>query len=234
MCVIVLVVLGGGKFGDYTHISIGLGLAFTFGIHISGGVSGGHLNPAVSIALCVYGLMPWFKLPFYIASQMIGAFFGALFVFVIYLPALDSFDPDRTWNKTGGIFATYPQSYEHHASAFLCEMLGTFMLLLAVMSFDDNKNMPTNTIMKPITVGALITGIGMSFGMPTGYALNPARDFAPRLLTLMAGWGPEVFSGANYYFWIPMVAPVIGGVLGAGAYRAFLSNHHHENDNEFV
>ncbi|OQR95493.1 aquaporin [Achlya hypogyna] len=230
--VVAQVVLGEGKNGDYTHISIGCGLAVTFGIHAAGGVSGAHLNPSVSFALCVYGIMPWRKWPFYMVSQMIGAFLGALFVFIIYLPAINHYDADRLWNKTGGIFATYPQSFEHHGSAFVCEMLGTFMLLLTIMSVDDNKNMPTNSIMKPLTVGAIVVAIGMSFGMPTGYALNPARDFAPRFFTYVAGWGSEVFSGANHYFWIPMVAPMVGATLGAGCYKAFLSNHHDDEDDE--
>ncbi|OQR91132.1 aquaporin [Thraustotheca clavata] len=230
--VVAQVVLGQGKNGDYTHISIGCGLAVTFGIHASGGVSGAHLNPAVSFALCAHGLMPWRKWPLYMASQMVGAFLGALFVFIIYVPALNSFDPARTWNKTGGIFATYPQSYENHGSAFVCEMLGTFMLMLTIMSVDDPKNMPTNSIMKPITVGAIVVAIGMCFGMPTGYALNPARDFAPRFFTYIAGWGSDVFIGANYYFWVPMVAPLVGGTLGVACYRALISSHHDDDDEE--
>ncbi|KDO19748.1 hypothetical protein SPRG_22346 [Saprolegnia parasitica CBS 223.65] len=135
--VVAQVVLGEGKNGDYTHISIGCGLAVTFGIHAAGGVSGAHLNPSVSFALCVYGIMPWRKWPFYMLSQMLGAFLGALFVFIIYLPAINVYDGDRVWNKTGGIFATYPQSYENHGSAFVCEMLGTFMLLLTIMSMEQ-------------------------------------------------------------------------------------------------
>ncbi|KDO25179.1 hypothetical protein SPRG_09454 [Saprolegnia parasitica CBS 223.65] len=232
--VIAQVKLGDGAFGDWTQICIGCGLGVTFGIHASGGISGGHINPAVSFALCVHGLMPWRKLPFYVVSQMVGAFLGALFVYVIYLPSLDFHDAGRTWNKTGGIFATYPQSYEHHLSAFVTEMLGTAMLLLTIMSVEDPRNMPTSPVLKPITVGAAITAIGFSFGMPTGFALNPARDFAPRLFTYLAGWGPEVFTGANYYFWIPLIAPLVGGALGAGCYKVVIINYHRKVDAKTV
>ncbi|OQR89503.1 aquaporin [Thraustotheca clavata] len=232
--VIAAVKLGDGNFGGWTQICIGCGLGVTFGVHASGGISGGHINPAVSFALAVYGLLPWRKLPFYIFSQVIGAFFGALFVYVIYLPALDAHDPERTWNKTGGIFACYPQSYEYPFSAFTTEMLGTAIFLLTIMSVEDPRNMPTSPVLKPLTIGASITAIGFSFGLPTGFALNPARDFGPRLFTYFAGWGPEVFTGANYYFWIPIVAPMVGGVLGTGCYKMVISRYYTKVDGEKI
>ncbi|CAK4086843.1 unnamed protein product [Aphanomyces euteiches] len=228
--VVAQVVLGENKKGDYTHISIGCGLAVMLGIHASGGVSGAHLNPAISIALAVYGRFPWKKVPFYILSQMVGAFLGALFVFIVYYPAFNTFDPERTVAKSAGIFATYPMSWEYQGSAFVCEMLGTALLMFTIFSVDDPTNMPTNPIMKPITVGLIVVMIGMSFGMPTGYALNPARDLGPRIFTAIAGWGSAVFTADNHYFWIPICAPIVGAILGGGAYIAIISNHHDEED----
>ncbi|RHY04318.1 hypothetical protein DYB25_010063 [Aphanomyces astaci] len=228
--VVAQVVLGEGKNGDYTHISIGCGLAVMLGIHAAGGVSGAHLNPAISIALAVYNRFPWKKVPMYALSQFVGAFIAALFVFIVYYPALNAMDPDRTVSKTAGIFATYPMSWEHQGSAFVCEMLATALLVFTIFSVDDPTNMPTNPIMKPLTVGLIVVMIGMSFGMPTGYAMNPARDLGPRTFTALAGWGSGVFTAANHYFWIPVVAPIVGAILGGGAYIVVISNHHDEDD----
>ncbi|KAF0691235.1 hypothetical protein As57867_017433, partial [Aphanomyces stellatus] len=230
--VVAQVVLGEGKNGDYTHISIGCGLAVMLGIHAAGGVSGAHLNPAISIALAVYGRFPWKKVPLYALSQFIGAFLGALCVFVIYYPAFNAFDPDRTTPKSSGIFATYPMKWENQGSAFVCEMLGTALLVFTIFSVDDPTNMPTNPIMKPLTVGLIVVMIGMAFGMPTGYALNPARDLGPRVFSCLAGWGSDVFTASNHYFWIPICAPIVGAILGGGAYIAIISNHHDEVDDE--
>ncbi|KAF0720445.1 Aste57867_322 [Aphanomyces stellatus] len=236
--VVAQVVLGQGKHGDYTHISIGTGLAVMLGIHTAGGVSGAHMNPSVSIALATYGRFPWSKVPLYVVAQTLGAFLGAAVVLMIYYPALVAFDPEFTVNKTAGIFATYPMHWEFQGSAFLCEMTGTFFLVFTIFSIDDPTNMPTNPIMKPFTVGLIVVMIGMSLGMPTGYALNPARDLGPRLLTCLAGWGVDVFTAAEYYFWVPLVAPIVGGVLGGGAYIVVISNHHDscetEDENERV
>ncbi|ETW03696.1 hypothetical protein H310_05082 [Aphanomyces invadans] len=230
--VVAQVVMGGNSHGDYTHINLGVGLAFMMGIHTCGGISGAHLNPAVTIALAVHGRFEWKKVPLYILAQLVGAFLAAAVVFAIYYPSFNEFDPVRSVAKSAGIFATYPiDLYANNLfSAFLTEFFGTALLVFGVFSIDDPTNMPTNPIMKPLTVALILVMIGMSFGLPTGYALNPARDFGPRLFTAVAGWGVDVFTAANYYFWIPLVAPVVGAIAGGGAYMVTIYNHHDHHD----
>ncbi|RHY16185.1 hypothetical protein DYB25_004851 [Aphanomyces astaci] len=226
------VVLGGATHGDYSHINLGVGLAFMMGIHTCGGISGAHLNPAVTIALAVHGRFEWKKVPLYIVAQLIGAFLGAAVVFAIYYPSFNEFDAGRSIAKSAGIFATYPIDLyaQNLFSAFLCEFFGTALLVFAIFSLDDPTNMPTNPIMKPLTVALVLVMIGMSFGLPTGYALNPARDLGPRIFTAVAGWGVGVFTAANYYFLIPIFAPIVGAIAGGGAYMVTIYNHHDQHD----
>ncbi|KAG9403971.1 hypothetical protein AC1031_005510 [Aphanomyces cochlioides] len=223
--------LGGGTHGDFFNINLGVGLAFMMGIHACGGVSGAHLNPAVTIALAIFGRFPWKRVPLYIGAQLVGAFLAAATVYVMYEPALNDFDPNRTI-KSAGLYATYPIDLyaKSLASAFLVEMFGTALLVFGVFSVDDPTNMPTNQFLKPLTIAFLLVMIGMSFGMPTGYALNPARDLGPRLFTAIAGWGINVFTASNYYFLVPIFAPIVGAILGGGAYIATISNHHDRQD----
>ncbi|CAK4973936.1 unnamed protein product, partial [Aphanomyces euteiches] len=185
------VVLGDGKKGDYLASALGSGVAIMLGIHASGGISGGHLNSTITFSLAVYGRFPWKKVPFYIASQVIGSFLGAAAAFVIFYPALNEFDPDRTVNKTAGIFATYPMHVEHQGSAFACETLASAILIFSVFSLEDPHNMPVHPATRTLTIGLLVMVLILSFGMPTGVAMNLARDFGPRLFTAVAGWGVD-------------------------------------------
>ncbi|KAG9403957.1 hypothetical protein AC1031_005496 [Aphanomyces cochlioides] len=214
-------ILGEGKKGSFTETALGCGLAVMLGLHTAGGVSGAHLNPSISIAMAVYGRLPWKKVPYYIVSQFIGACVAAYMVFLAYYPAINTLDPDRTM-KTAGIFATYPASWENNGSAFVNEMIGTALLVFTISSVDDPANMPTNRVMKPLT----------SFSLSTGAALNPARDFGPRVLSACAGWGSEVFTIYKNYWWVPICGPIVGAILGGGAYMVFISNHHDQVEEE--
>jgi MIP family channel proteins len=219
--------------GDWSTISFGYGLALMLGLFVSAGVSGGHLNPAVSVAMCRHGRLPWKKLPYYAAAQFAGAFVGAMVVYIGYYPGLVELD---SWEiGTAGIFATYPKDHEGIASGFIDEIIGTALLLLGIFAITDRFNNQADDGMKPVVIGMTLTAIALSFGFNTGFALNPARDFSPRLFTAMAGWGGQVFTYANGYFWVPVIAPFFGALAGSELYVHLIAKHHpprYENSSE--
>jgi MIP family channel proteins len=228
--VVAQVVLAGGTHGDYLSISIGWGLAVTMGVYASAGVSGAHLNPAVTLALAVHRGFPWAKVAPYALAQVAGAFTGAMVTFLTYREAFARFDGGVRQvagpQGTAGIFATYPQPYLSLAGGFVDQVVGTALLVLVVFALGDGKNFAPEGRLGPLLVGLAVVLIGLTFGLNAGYAINPARDFGPRVFTLLAGWGPEVFRAGNGWWWVPIVAPPIGAVLGGFAYDALISRHH--------
>ncbi|RLN90238.1 hypothetical protein BBJ28_00005670 [Nothophytophthora sp. Chile5] len=217
-------ILSGGVYGDFTQIVLGWGIGVLFGIHFAGGVSGSHLNPAVTTTVALFGMFPWKKVPGYLAAQTLGAYLAALFVYILYRPLLNAADPDR--ETTHAIFATYPNEYVPNFTAFLTEVFGTALLLAGIFAVLDPHNRPASPFSAPTAVALLVVGIGMAFGVNTGCAINPARDFGPRLMMLTAGWGTHVFSLHHYYFWVPIVGPTLGGAIGGGIYVALIGHHH--------
>ncbi|XP_035008969.1 aquaporin-7 isoform X2 [Hippoglossus stenolepis] len=127
---------------------------------------------------------------------------------------------------TAGIFATYPAPYLSVMSGFIDQVFGTAMLLLCLMALSDHRNKPAPAGGEPAAVGLLVLLIGISLGSNSGYAINPNRDIAPRVFSAIAGWGTDVFRAGNGWWWVPLVAPPIGGVLGAGIYKALVELHH--------
>ena len=228
--VVAQAVLSKNANGSALSINIAWGLAVMLGIYSSGGVSGAHLNPAVTIALAVHRALPWNKVAPYVLAQVAGAFAGAALVWFTYREALTAFDGGmRTIEgatATAGIFATYPQSFLSIAGGFVDQVVGTMLLMAGVLAVTDQKNVAPPAWLTGPLVGLLVVAIGMAFGFNAGYAINPARDFGPRLFTAVAGWGGGVFTAANGWWWVPVVAPVIGAVLGAWLYDLFINNHH--------
>ncbi len=220
-------VLSRGENGSYLAINLAWGLAVTMGIYIAGGVTGAHLNPAVTLALAVRRKFPWGKVGFYAIAQTAGAFVAAAVVLLVYRDAFNAYDGGLRTLETAGIFATYPQPYLSHLGALLDQIIGTAMLLMVISAIGDQRNNSTGSL-GPLMVGLLVVVIGMCFGLNAGYAINPARDFGPRLLTAIAGWGGQVFTASNNYFWIPIVGPFIGGPLGVIVYDAFIGRHFEE------
>jgi len=218
--------LSKGINGNWITIALGFGLGLALGIAVSGNVSGAHLNPAVTITLAVYRKFPWIKVPVYILAQTFGAFIAAAVVYVNYVSAIDNFAGNLRsvtgQNATAGIFATYPQPFMSNVGAFFSEALGTFFLLLIILALTDERNAPTSRIVTPITIGLTLTAIAISFGYETGFSLNGARDFGPRLFTFLVGYGVEVFSANGFYFWIPIVAPIVGGLVAGFVYDALI------------
>lgn len=229
--VVAQVVLSRQTAGDYLSINLAWGLAVVMGVYVAGGVSGAHLNPAVTIALAVLRGFSWSKVAPYIIAQVAGAFVGALIVYVGYMEAFTNFDNGIRQvagpQGTAGIFATYPQAYlSTFPGGFLDQVIGTALLVGGIFAISDARNTPPPAGLAPVLVGLLVVVIGMTFGYNAGYAINPARDFGPRLFTFVAGWGGDVFRAGNSWWWVPVVAPVVGGVLGGFVYDVLITRHH--------
>ena len=228
--VVAQVVLSGNKNGEYLSINLAWGFAVTMGIFVAGGVSGAHLNPAVTVALAVHRDLEWRKVLPYCVAQVVGAFTGAALTFFVYREAFNAFDGGVRQiagdKGTAGIFATYPQAYLSTFGGLVDQIVGTALLLLVIRAIGDARNNAPLGNMAPLFVGLLVVLIGMCFGLNAGYAINPARDLGPRLFTLLAGWGPGVFSAGNHWFWVPIVGPLIGGPLGIAIYDNLIAKLH--------
>jgi MIP family channel proteins len=229
--VVAEVVLSRGSHGGYASINVAWGLAVVMGIYVAGGVSGAHLNPAVTVALAVHRGFPWRKVLPFCAAQVAGAFTGAAITYSTYREAFDRFDGGARQvtgaQATAGIFATYPQPFLSNVPGGLVDqVVGTGLLLLVIFALGDSKNLAPEPRSSPVLVGALVVLIGMSFGFNSGYAINPARDLGPRVFTAVAGWGGGVFRAGNGWWWVPIVGPLVGGVLGGFVYDLFLTRRH--------
>ncbi|KIJ47799.1 hypothetical protein M422DRAFT_45555 [Sphaerobolus stellatus SS14] len=210
--------------GDYLAISFGWGVGIALGVWISGGISGGHINPAVTLTMATLRRFPWKKVPIYMMSQLLGALTGAAIVYGTYFHAIDIVEGGkRTVPGTAGLFATYAAHYLTSVSAFFDEFLGTALLVMVILAVTDKSNLAPRPYLLPIALMWTLMGISTAFGLQTGFAINPARDLGPRLLTAMVGYGREVFTFRNqYWIWCPIMAPFLGGIAGGLVYDAFL------------
>jgi len=229
--VVAQVVLSGGSAGQYLSINIGWGLAVTMGAYVAGGVSGAHLNPALTLALALRRGFPWAKVVPYAAAQFAGAFTAAAVVYVTYREAFTRFDGGVRQvlgpQGTGGVFATYPQPFlSVFPGGFVDQVVGTALLVGVIFALTDRRNAPPPERLTPLVVGLLVLLIGTTFGYNAGYAINPARDLGPRTFTALAGWGTGVFTEAGGWWWVPVVAPCVGGVLGAWIYDLCIGTRH--------
>lgn len=224
----VLLARSKGQNSGWLVITVGWGVAVAIAVYAVGRISGAHLNPAVTVALASIGSFPWANVPGYIAAQVVGAFIGATLVWLAYFShwALTT-DKDAKL----GVFCTAPAIRSAGANV-TTEIIGTAMLVFGVLAIAGNAvggidqlgdervfNLVFSGGLQPLLVGILVLGIGLSLGGPTGYAINPARDLGPRLahaLLPIAGKRDSDWS----YAWIPVVAPIIGGVAGAVLFRA--------------
>ena len=227
--VVAQVSLSGQANGSYLSINLGWGLAVVMGIYVAGGISGAHLNPAVTLTLALSRGFAWEKVLPYCLAQVAGAFTGALVTFITYREAFDHFDGGVRQvggpQGTAGIFATYPQAFlSTFPGGLIDQVVGTALLLLLIFAVTDTKNLAPDPKFAPVVVGLIVIVIGMTFGYNAGYAINPARDLGPRLFTAVAGWGGEVFRAGNGWWWVPIAGPLIGGVIGGFAYDLFVTN----------
>ncbi len=207
---------------EWIVIILGWGLAVMLGIYVAGAISGAHINPAVTLALAVRGKLAWNKVLAYWLAQVLGAFVAAAILYFVYQGAIQNAINLTTGSKNvadvvGGVFYTSPKPFVEGFGAFMDEFVGTALLVGLIFAIVDGRNQPVQANLNPLIIGFLIVAIGASFGLNTGYAINPARDFGPRLWMALVSGG-ESFAVNNVYFWIPIVAPLAGGVVGAYIY----------------
>ena len=208
---------------EWIIIALGWGLAVMLGIYVAGAISGAHINPAVTLAFAARGKFPWNKVAPYMVAQVLGAFIAALILYLIYQGAIVNYIivnathgiPLRNVAQAvGNVFYTSPKPFVGPFGAFCDEFLGTALLVGLIFALVDSKNQPVQANLNPLIIGLLVVAIGASFGLNTGYAINPARDFGPRLFIALVSGGASL----TWYTWIPIVAPLLGGVAGAFIY----------------
>ena len=228
--------LAGASFGQW-EVSITWGLAVTMGVYLSAGVSGAHLNPSVTIALAFFGCFEKRKIVPFILAQTLAGFCAAGLVYALYknlfAAALTAAAGDAAQTTAlAGVFCTFPNPGISMVQAFLTEMVITAILMSLIMALTDDGNGVPRGAMAPLLIGFLVALIGASFGPLTGFAMNAARDFGPRLFAYFAGWGSDVMTGYPLsdlitipYFIIPLTAPIVGACLGAVIYKSMIGKN---------
>ena len=230
----VLILFGAGvvaqvvaaELGDHDSIAWAWGIGVALGVYVAGRTTGAHLNPAVTVGFAVFRGFPWDKVVPYALAQTAGAFAGALVVRWNYTEVLAMADPGHTI-KTQGVFSTLPGNGTLPIGtwgALRDQIIGTAILLFVIFALSDTANMAPSANLGPFVIGLLVVAIGMAFGTAAGYAINPARDFGPRLASFLTGYGGAWRDqyGA-LYFWVPIAGPLIGGLIGAGLYQAAIA-----------
>ncbi|EXJ80525.1 aquaglyceroporin like protein, other eukaryote [Capronia coronata CBS 617.96] len=214
--------------GDWQSIAWGWGVGVMLGVYVAG-CSGGHLNPTVTFCNCLYRKFPWYKFPLYFVAQTLGCLCAAAVIYGNYKSAIDVYEggsgirtvPGYSDTATAGIFCTYPQPFLTKTGQAFSEIIASAVLVLVIFALKDDTNLGAGNLV-PLCLCFLIYGIGATLGWETAYAINMARDFGPRLFTYMVGYGPHVWTAGDYYFWVPMVCPFVGGTFGAFLYDTLI------------
>ncbi|MFF8644577.1 MIP/aquaporin family protein [Streptomyces sp. NPDC015345] len=244
----VLILLGGGvcaavtlkrskaKDAGWLAITFGWGFAVLTGAYLAGGVSGAHLNPAVTLGLAIEGGTKWSNVPLYLASQLLGAMIGAVLVWVTYMgqfkahltdpeilaaqPAEEGMVDQKAAPAAGpvlGIFSTGPE-IRNYVQNVLTEIIATVVLVLAILTQGLNDGGNGLGVLGALITALVVVGIGLSLGGPTGYAINPVRDLGPRIVHAVLPL-PNKGSSDWSYAWVPIVGPLIGGAIAGGLYN---------------
>lgn len=237
-CGVVASVVAAGR-GDVDSISWAWGFGVVLGIYTAGRITGAHLNPAVTVALATFRGFAWSKVGPYALAQLAGAFVGALIVRFTYADVIRSFDPELG-KKSMGIFFTSPGVGADGTpisvmNAFGDQIVGTAILVFLVFALTTARNNPPLANLTPWFVGIVVVAIGMAWGANAGYAINPARDLGPRLAAFVSGYGNEVWHSASsgvVYFWVPLVAPIIGALIGGALFVLLIERNLPEDDAE--
>ncbi|KIQ18973.1 MIP/aquaporin family protein [Rhodococcus sp. MEB064] len=221
--VVAQVVSGGesGSLGDHDSIAWAWGLGVMFGVYVAGRATGAHLNPAVTLSFALFRGFAWSKVAPYALAQTLGAFVAALLVRWNYNDMLNAIDPEHT-TATQTIFSTLPGNGTlpvSLGSALIDQIIGTAILLFLIVAVTDTRNSPPLSNMAPLIIGFIVVAIGFAWGTNAGYAINPARDFGPRLASFITGYGGAWRDQyGSLYFWVPIVGPIIGGPIGVLLY----------------
>ena len=231
-CVAALKVAGAG-FGQW-EISIIWGMGVALAVYATAGISGAHLNPAVTIALWKFACFDGKKVFPYILSQIVGAFCAAAMVYFLYRNLFIEFETvhnivrgSQESLSLAGTFSTYPHPALGFIQAFAVEMVITAVLMALILALTDDGNGLPRGPLAPLLIGILIAVIGGSMGPLTGFAMNPARDFGPKLFAYLAGWGDIAMTGGQQmpYVIVPILAPIIGACIGAYAYNRLINKN---------
>ncbi|KAH8114776.1 aquaporin [Phellopilus nigrolimitatus] len=213
----------------WLSVAFGWGLGVGLGAWVAAGISGGHINPAITIALATFRDFPWRKVPAFIFAQLLGGVVGAAITYANYFHAINLFEGGagvRTVPGTASLFGTYAVSYMSNVSAFWDEFLGTFLLVIVLLAVTDKRNGPPPAGLVPLVLFLVVFGIAMVFGAQTGqfcFAINPARDLGPRIFSAMAGYGREVFNFRHqYWLWCGVLAPILGALVATFVYDTLL------------
>lgn len=216
-----LSVLAAGN-GNPNTLNWAWGFATMIAIYVSGGVSGAHLNPTITAVLWFYRGFPKRKMPEFLAGQFLGAFIAPFVAYGVYLAAIQNWEAANGTASIIGSFVTNPgQTYVGTATAFFNEFVGTAFLVIIIMALGDDQNAPPGAGMNSFIVGLVITALTFAFSFNTGMALNPVRDFGPRLALLCLGYGGQLFTDP-FWFYGPFAASLCGGFVGAGIYDFFV------------
>nr|WP_321270656.1 MIP/aquaporin family protein [uncultured Tolumonas sp.] len=206
------------------------GLSITLAVYLTAGISGAHLNPAITIALSIFAGFDVKKVIPFIFSQTMGAFSGAALSYLLYQNLFIDYELKHgivrgsiESLKLAGIFSTYPNPLISTSQAFFVELIITSILMCLILSLTDEKNSANRGILNPLLIGILVAVIGTATAPLTGFAMNPARDFGPKLFAYLAGWGNIAFTGGRSipYVYVPLIAPVLGTCFGCIVYKFF-------------
>ncbi|MFH4979554.1 hypothetical protein AB6A40_006263 [Gnathostoma spinigerum] len=226
--VLAQLILSRATYNAPVQVNFGWGFAIALGVYSAWKTSGGHVNPAVTIVLYILGKISFVHSLLYYVAQTAGAAFGAALSYGVYIEALDSFDGGIRQidgpNGTAAIFASFPAPYLSNRGAFIDQIAGTGLLGLFVAFFCESRNQ-IPLYLQPALFGVTAAAIGTCYSMNMGSPVNPASDFGPRLFAAFIGYGPELFTYHDYFFLVPLIAPMVGAVIGAYSYVFFIGMH---------
>ncbi|KIV86702.1 hypothetical protein PV11_02300 [Exophiala sideris] len=218
LCASVVRTASPDDYGNLLTAYLAWGFGVMIGIYVAGGVSGGHLNPAVSIMLSIYRGFPWSQCWQFIIAQLLGSIAASGIVYGLYKDTIEAYQTSKA-EKLGPAFWTQPRTGLSNASAFFTEFTATAIASGSVLALGDSDNSPPGAGMSAFIVGLLIIALQMAFSYNTGTALNPARDLGPRLITFAAGFGSEVFTMKGWWWiWGPWCGTISGAIFGAFCY----------------
>ncbi|XP_071824353.1 aquaporin-9-like isoform X2 [Apostichopus japonicus] len=217
---------------NYLWLSFGSGFGVGFGIWTAYGISGGHVNPAVTLGLTMTGKFPWRRVPFYFLAQLCGAFCACVVCFLVYFDGINNIDGGTRIavdhpNATCGIFTTFPAAYVSLSTGFFEQIVNTGIMLGLIHVIGDMRNAGPPFNLAPLFYGLIVFSVILSYGTNAGAPLNPARDFAGRLMCAIAGYGPKVWAPYGVqWWWIPTFGPLVGAAVGSLVYLFLIEIHH--------
>ena len=220
----------GNSITDWLGGSFSASIGLVFGLYVAAGLSGGHLNPAITLGLASVGKFPFWKVPLYWLAQVLGSFMSAVVIYLYYNEAINAFDGGvhefNGVNETYRIWTTNPQASVSNLTHFWDQLFSTFLFQFLILAIVDRPNSGLIDYLRPAGVGLIVFALAVGFSYNCGGGVNPARDFPPRCFAAIT-WGIGIFTIHDYYFWIPIVAPLLGAPLGAFAYVFFIETHNY-------